>query len=316
MLCLIQINLYGGGFILKAWSLFIFFILISTKSYSLNDFIDSAVSLNKAISNFSIFFKHNIVVGIHDTSFYGHKVLLSQNLFSEHFESPKLELISPHGTAVAQVIGNHEFGVNPNVIFGSFTKGIYLENFESALALLKAKNIKLVNISMTIRNTEIIKLLNKFIDEGGIVILSAGNSAKRLGRELPEQYENFKGITVSATDLEGNLLEFSHYSKGKSVLAPGQEKSYPVNYLRYNQIASKSEPEKINEHISIKQHQFGMTSAAAPVVTGAVSLALQINPNLTQAEINKALLAGPQNKFGQPKLDIYSFLKTFIKCSN
>lgn len=296
--------------------IFTFFLIQYNFANALDKSIDTAINLSEAKNKFSRFFKYEVELAIHDTSFFGHKILLANNKFSDSFVSPPLSLISPHGSAVAQIIGSDNFGVNKNVIFSSFTLGIFLEDFKKAFLKITKNKIKLVNISMGIKNLEIIEILNNYIDQGGIVVLSSGNSAERLGRELPEHYFNFKGITVSASDLDNNLLNFSHYSKNLSVLAPGQIRGTPVNYLKYNQAGSKTEPEVLNKNVSLKNHLFGMTSAAAPLVTGAVSLALQINPDLSQREINEALFNGPKNSEGQAKLDIEHFLSQFVLCSN
>lgn len=224
---------------------------------------------------------------LHDVSFFGHKILLGPYLDLLGLdEVAPLTLISPHGASVGQVFlaaqgASHFQG--PSLL----TKGIYVEDFKESLKRWKEHDIKLVNLSMSIRDHEIVALLNEFIDAGGIVIASSGNSGVRQGVSLARHYSDFKGITIGATSVSGVLEPFSQYSE-KTIFAPGSRELYPVKRLTYT-IAPKEEPIATNEKVRVTDYNFGMTSAAAPLVSGVVALALGLDPELKQAEINKLL---------------------------
>ncbi len=250
-----------------------------------------------------------INMAIHDVSFFGHKIILDEDLRLKE-ETSALSLISPHGVSVAQILQQTQVPYQEKIQL--LTKGIYLEDFKEALSLWRKHGVKLVNLSMTIRNKEIVDLLNDFINEGGIVIASSGNSAQRFGRKLLPHYKNFQGMTVSACDLNGDLESFSQWEEG-SILAPGSLDLYPVKRLAYH-IAPREEPESLNNNLYLKEHFFGMTSAATPVVAGVVAMALRINPKLRQSQINDLIrLSGRKNKANQLVFDAEAFLREVLK---
>ena len=232
----------------------------------------------------------NFKVAIHDVSFFGHKILLKDFTSGQQEQGP-LGLISHHGVSVAQVYNQTIQSVlqvtnaEPLKTIKTLTKGIYLEDFKKALKDWKKNDIKIVNLSMTLRTPEIVALMNDFIDDGGIVIASSGNGAGRFGRALPKQYSSFKGLTVAASTVSGELTEFSHYDEIKSIIIPGTRDLYPVNIVKYN-IAPRFEPSELSEGLSISEYTFGMTSASSPVATGLVTLALNLDQNLNQEEVN------------------------------
>ena len=277
-----------------------------------SDFIglDAALKLHRE----SDIKKKEIKVAVHDISFFGHHIFL-KGLLDKELVSPPLGLMSPHGSAVSQIIAHPKWGVNPKVKFLSLTKGIDTEDIEKATTQMIEKGIRLLNISLFLKNEDIVKSLNNFIDQGGIVIASAGNAAKRLGKDLPAHYENFKGLTVSACDLKGNLQDFSHHQDGKSIMAPGQTDLLRVDYLRYPTRVTE-DPKYLMEGFRVVPHMFGMTSGATPVVTGLVSLALELKPDLTQREVNHLLHASAKyNNIGLPYINAKNFIDMVLGSS-
>jgi hypothetical protein len=292
----------------------VLFITFARPAMSLVPWADKAINLSAAKNLMSEqgTIESDIEVGVFDVSFFGHKYFLDGQ-FSNQFESPKLNLITPHGTSVSQVMAHKSFGVNENIRFGHFEQGIYIENFKAGIKALKEKGIRLVNISMTLRNKEIVAALNEFIDDGGVVIASAGNSAERLGIPMPAQYEGFKGILVAAMEKDGSLCAFSHYDQGV-VMAPGARNAIGVEYFLYDfQGRRPYEPtasDVDNVLFRVRDYGFGMTSAAAPIVSGVVSMALMIKPELTNWQIKDLLNSTASfNQNSRRKLDANAFIK-------
>lgn len=247
-------------------------------------------------------------LAVHDVSFFGHKIILKDELILSRPPAP-LNLISPHGVSVAQIIVDPLYGTNPGQKIHSLTRGIFEEEIENAVDHWIDEGIKIVNLSMSFRSQEVVDSLNRFIEAGGIIISSSGNSAERLGIDLAPHYQNFKGLTISASDNKGHLESFSQYDQ-KSLLAPGSIQSLPVHRLKYRSSQSlREEPETLSEDLEVVEYGFGMTSGAAPIVTGVVTMALTLKPHLKQREINQLLLESASLIDGKPVLNAYAFLK-------
>jgi hypothetical protein len=271
--------------------------------------VEQAIALKQAKEIYAQYAPHDsdnpeVNVAIHDVSFFGHKLILNDDLDLQE-EVEDLTLISSHGVSVAQIFQKTQAPFQGRIKL--LTRGIYIEDFIKAFASWKKHGVKLVNLSMSIRSPEIISLLNEFIRGGGIVIASSGNSAQNLGLQLPYHYEDFLGLTVSASNVDGNLENFSQWSE-TSIVAPGSIDLYPVKRLAYN-IAPKKEPESFKEGLFLRDHLFGMTSAASPVVAAVVTLALRLKPDLTQKQVNYAILTSAKiNREGQALFDAERFM--------
>lgn len=247
-------------------------------------------------------------VAIHDVSFFGHHLLLKDFLDLKE-PAKELALVGRHGVSVSQIYLSAQGEYHSPIQL--LTRGIYIEDFKEAVKLWRKHKIKLVNLSMTIRTPEIVEVLNSFIKEGGIVIASSGNSGERLGKDLLPHYKEFLGLTVSASDLDGSLEGFSQIGP-QSILAPGSIDLYPVDILHYR-IAPRSEPLFFDDNLSVRTHLFGMTSSSAPLISGIVSLALRINPDLNQKEINTLILKSADRVREKPVLNAKQFLELVIE---
>lgn len=106
-------------------------------------------------------------------------------------------------------------------------------------------------------------------------------------------------IGVGATDKDNLRTEYSNYGKDLDIAAPGgyslgittidplgTEGASSDGYIRYNELNNG------------KDVSFIGTSAAAPIVTGAVALALEKDPSLTRVQIQN-LLAKSNDIIGQ-----------------
>lgn len=285
------------------------FLLITTNSFSIGPWLSKSIHLEEALD---VWAEEKVSpparLGVHDVSFFGHKILLKDYL-AQSVDSPPLKLVSPHGTSVSQLIVSRVDGVHPDQKIHSLTLGIFEEDFTEAVKIWRRKNIRIINLSMGMRSAEVVSLLNSFIDDGGIVIASAGNSRERLGEHPKPFYKDFKGILVGASDGHGKPTNFSQFLPGKTIWAPGEISSLRTQKVQYR-ISPRLEPTELDENLQIKEYYFGMTSGAAPIVTGIVLLALQINPDLTQAQINQLLLKSSISPHGVPFIHAANFLKS------
>jgi len=282
--------------------------LVTTSSFSVEPWLSRSIHLEDALKVWRQE-KRSVParLGVHDVSFFGHKILLKDYL-SQSVDSPPLMLVSPHGSSVSQLIVSKRDGIHPDQKINSLTVGIFEEDFEEAVQTWQRKSIKIINLSLGMRSAEVVGHLNAFIDDGGIVIASAGNSRERLGEHPKDYYKNFKGILVGASDGQGKPTSFSQFLPGKTIWAPGEISSLRTQKILYK-ISPRLEPTELDDNLKVQDHHFGMTSGAAPIVTGIVLLALQINPNLTQAQINHLLVKSSTAPHGVPFLHAANFLK-------
>jgi hypothetical protein len=245
-------------------------------------------------------------LAIQDVSFFGHRILLKNQLDLLE-EVPPLSLLSPHGVAVAQVITDKEYGVKTDQKISLLTRGIYEEDIQRAVEKWIEHRIDVVNLSIRLRTPEIVASINTYIDQGGIAIISAGNDGERFGPDLPAYYKDFKGLIVGACDDKGLMTSFSQYGLG-TILAPGELESIPVERLVWK-MAPRNEPQDLDTGLTIRSYLFGQTSASTPIVTAVVLMAKKINPALTQKEVNEMIHETSFVKEGKPVLNAYKFLK-------
>ncbi len=129
-----------------------------------------------------------------------------------------------------------------------------------------------------------------------LIVVAAGNSDVDITIEVPSSCSGV--VTVGAVDFDGLRSSFSNYSFSNKVnlSAPGGDISW------YRQIeagiASTWNTGKQSPLVSDYWFYEG-TSMAAPFVSGAASLALSVNPELTPPELT-ALLETTATRFTKP----------------
>lgn len=106
------------------------------------------------------------------------------------------------------------------------------------------------------------------IEQGVLVVMSAGNQ----GSQGPAPPGNVDGVlAVGALDADGKLIAFSNRGEGVDVYAPG--------------VVMSAWPRTLDED-GIADSYTGLagTSQAAPIVTGALALAIDANPALEDGD--------------------------------
>lgn len=292
-------------------SLILAMALFSIKVFSLPVKVAEVLSLSEAMGLYSRHQKYPVKVGVHDVSFLGCKIILA-DLISDPNLCPPLNLMSPHGVAVVQLMKDPHYGVNPQLEIASLTTGIFEDDMKKAVSEWKRRGVRLVNLSMSFRSKEIIEILNEYIDQGGIVVASSGNSRMRLGERPKDYYQDFKGILVGASNVHGEMEEFSQYLPGKTIFVPGTIDLYPVERLVWTG-SLREEPTELNSELKVVEYGFGMTSSSSPVAAGVVSMALELKPDLTQKQINEFLLNSADVIEGKPHLNAEKFLEKVLE---
>ena len=120
-------------------------------------------------------------------------------------------------------------------------------------------------------------------NKGCVVIVSSGNdfrtdSINFLGR-IP------KTISVGAIQGDGMRGEYSNFSPDLCVVAFGGYVLYDANNNAYCDIRTIDREGNKGYTTGNYYDYFGMTSAAAPMVSGVASLMLSVNPNLTGQQV-------------------------------
>ena len=264
-----------------------------------------------------------------------------------------------HGTHVASIIGgdgsesNGQYiGVAPmaNIINvkvsndnGSATIKDVVQGLQWVLQNKAAYNIRVVNLSLNSAVPESYNTspLNAAVEilwfNGIVVVVSAGN--KGSGTVYPPANDPFV-ITVGATDdlgtssiTDDKVASFSAYGKTESgfdkpdLVAPGT--NIIARIVNGNMGLAGAHP---SNKVNSQYFRMSGTSMSAPVVSGAVALLLQDEPNLTPDQVKYRLKATANKnwsgyiakKTGAGYLDVYAAVvgtttqsaNTGVKASN
>jgi serine protease AprX len=248
-----------------------------------------------------------------------------------------------HGTHIAGIIGGNGTassgtykGIAPNVnLINLKTSDAYGMTYESDVVSAmqwvynnkSTYNIKVVNLSMnsTVAQSYHTSPLDAAVEilwfNGIVVVVSAGNNgtAGAPSTLYPPANDPFV-ITVGATEDKGtpsladdNLAVFSAYGSTESgfakpdLVAPGRNIVAPLGGL-INIIFDAHPLHRVNDYY----FRMSGTSMSAPVVSGAVALLLQDEPNLTPDQVkyrltvtaNKSWTNYNSSKTGAGYLDI------------
>ncbi len=223
-----------------------------------------------------------VAIGVFDVSFYGHEQLL-QNALHPNASIEPSSLYSPHGGAVASIITNDELGATKKAQIHVLNTGIFLEDFQKGIELVKKHDVKVVNISLGLREAAITEALTQATEElGTIFVVTSGNSGERLRKDLPAYYHDLKAIIVSCVDEDGEIPAFAQIDSSVTVLAPCGKDNIPSLMVTWNSL----DP---NAPKIVKPYMMGMTSSGAPQVTAAITDALSLKPDLDFDEVKKLL---------------------------
>ncbi len=260
----------------------------------------------------------NVRIAMADTGFANHPFFTSQGYTMERVSTP----LAPnamiddvgHGTGECANIlvmapDCHFIGVkhddysalaletslaqNPQVIVNSW--GWDVDNY----SMEELRNFD-TNFFNELREVETI--INDAIDDGVVVIFSAGNGHRAFPASMPDVLA-IGGVTVWA---DGALEASSYASSFRSRLYPGRnipdvcgivgEYSQRQHLRGHIMLPVPNGSELEGENLSAAQGGkgwgiFSGTSAAAPQAAGLAALMLSINPNLTPDEIKSILMA-------------------------
>lgn len=227
---------------------------------------------------------------------------------------PNTDLVSGHGTFVAGIIagsgvssGGRYKGVAPSARIlglsaGDFSLFHVLAGFDYLLERGNLYNVRVVNCSFSSDSifdfNDPVNIATKMLVEKGInVVFSAGNNGPSNATLNPYAVAPWV-IGVGATDEKGKLSSFS--SRGvfgsrlfrPALVAPG------VNVISLRSLVSQNSVFGVGvgtdtQRLSPAEIPFyttaSGTSFSAPQVAGAIALILEVNPNLTPAQIKDIL---------------------------
>ncbi|MEK7951856.1 S8 family serine peptidase [Luteolibacter soli] len=196
-----------------------------------------------------------------------------------------------HGTRMLSLIAGPETGAVTRTPVRMLNLDIYPKgNSTSGLlanAILEAVDhheenepsqpatICLASSSTASADSTIVRMaLQKAVDAGIVVIVSAGNDGKSASTYLPARYGTMDGvICVGASGTANERATFSNYGPAVDVYAPGDS----VRSLRY------ADPQKGTYDL------INGTSASAAYASGAALLQLSLDPGLSPGAVEAAL---------------------------
>lgn len=204
-----------------------------------------------------------------------------------------------HGTASASVIGSSLLGVAPMAklmaIRVSDSRGkAELKNIFLAIEYAMNMGAKVINISFRVftlnrLNAEQLEILDRLEKKEVILVMSAGNQGEKCGGyPSPYAIDPYKNtISVSALSLgttTPHVTEYSNFGRCYTIAAPaGVRISNSNNKYSWGILSTFSKD--VN-----KFYLYSGTSAAAPVVSGAMALLIAAKPQESRLFLKKALL--------------------------
>jgi serine protease AprX len=227
---------------------------------------------------------------------------------------PDTDQVYGHGTFVAGVIagnGQQSAGKYAGVASGANILGLsagdasllfILSGFDYLLANAQAFNVRVVNCSFSANTVfdvnDPVNIATRMLTDAGVnVVFSAGNTGPGADSLNPYSVAPWV-ISVGATDNTGRLATFS--SRGDfgsslfrpTLVAPGV-KTVSLRPSTLASVTTASGPSENDSALSATELPYyttgSGTSFSAPQVAGVIALMLEINPQLSPAQIRDIL---------------------------
>lgn len=229
-----------------------------------------------------------------------------------------------HGTEVAGVLGARANGNSiagiaseSSMILLKYHNGIYYDTVSETLDLFKKaeeEGAQVINCSWG--TGDVSDVIKEYIQElattgrngkGMIIVFASGNGGDDgIGDDIGNDESAIpEVIAVGATNANNDRAVYSDYGDNLDVLAPGGE-GYETT-VEHGILTLTSE--RYTNMLGALSYTEG-TSFSAPLVTGAIALALEINPNLTRVQVD-TLLKSTSDKVGSISYDANGFNKYY-----
>lgn len=229
-----------------------------------------------------------------------------------------------HGSAVTGIIASNINqkglrGIAPNIeiVFIKLDLAGYIGDDEilNALQYAQDENVDIINnswgtgdISPVIEEKINDMATNARVGKGIVFVFATGNQGKENNND-ESMIDSVIG--VGSSDEENLRAIYSNFGNGLDVVAPGGYNLGITTTYDSNNLNHISDFMKAEDY-----DKFQGTSASAPIVSGAIALLLEKNPNLSRKEIQKIIqkssdkignieyVNGRNNYYGYGKLNI------------
>ncbi len=185
---------------------------------------------------------------------------------------------------------------------------------ERAIDYARSKGVKIINLSLGSDSPDayVKQAIDRFNQEGGIVVAAAGNGALDGNPKFYPAYED-NTIAVGAITRSNSRASYSTYHDRIDIAAPVDD---------------------LNDtnHVLVQTHQGDFmrrlgTSFAAPQVVGVIALMVSINPEITFFDLKYNFLpngkmtvdigpSGKDNETGYGRLDAFKAVQSAIEVTN
>ncbi|QSZ40913.1 S8 family serine peptidase [Sulfurimonas aquatica] len=217
-------------------------------------------------------------------------------------------LANAHGTACAGIIGaqKNSYGIR-GVAYGATLIGLNVYSNPTDETFLRALSYEGVDISSNswgnsgnslFDDTYTVSGIESGLEKGRegkgtIYVFAASNLATNSNTFTPASHRG--AITVAATDADAKQASYSNYGSNILLCAPGGEDGYKEVAIVTTDLTGKNFGmdegiiDKLEENNGDYTAVMNGTSAATPMVSGAVALMLEANPTLTWRDIKYIL---------------------------